>query len=105
MVRGRVFQDAWNLLFFSIIAISVAATLNWRNSVWGYWINFATVGIADTGFIFFVLVPGYSPVWPSILGPVFWVLATIFSTIALLTGTKGVTWSSTGDITEPKHAQ
>jgi hypothetical protein len=52
MVQGRVFQDAWNLLVFSIIAISVAATLNWRNSVWGYWINLATVGIADTGFIF-----------------------------------------------------
>ena len=69
MVQGRVFQDAWNLLFFSIIAISVAATLNWRNSVWGYWINFATVGIADTGFIFFVLVPGYTPVWPSASGP------------------------------------
>ena len=75
-------------LSFSIIAISVAATLNWRNSVWGYWINFATVGIADTGFIFFVLVPGYTPVWPGILGPVFWVLAAIFSTIALLTRTK-----------------
>ena len=90
MVQGRVFQDAWNLLFFSIISIFVAATLNWKNSVWGYWINFATVGIADTGFIFFVLVPGYTPVWPSILGPVFWVLATIFSTIALLmTRTKG----------------
>ena len=91
MVQRRVFQDAWNLLFFSIIAISVAATLNWRNSVWGYWINLATVGIADTGFIFFVLVPGYTPDWPSILGPVFWVLATIFSTIALLTRTKGAT--------------
>ena len=87
MVQGRLFEDAWNLLFFSIIAIFVAATLNWRNSVWGYWINLAAVGIADTGFIFFVLVPGYTPVWPSILGPVFWVLATIFSTIALLTRT------------------
>jgi hypothetical protein len=85
MVQGRVLQDAWNLLFFSIIAIYVAATLNWRNSVWGYCINFATVGIADTGFIFFVLVPGYTPVWPGILGPVFWVLATISSTVALLT--------------------
>jgi hypothetical protein len=100
MVQGRVFQDAWNLLFFSIIAISVAATLNWRNSVWGYWINFATVGIADTGFIFFVLVPGYTPVWPSILGPVFWVLATIFSTIALLMRTKGATRSFMGDNTQ-----
>ena len=69
----------------------------------GYWINFATGGIADTGFIFFVLVPGYTPAWPSILGPVFWVLATIFSTIALLTRTKGETRSFTGDNTELKH--
>ena len=83
MVKGRVFQDAWNLLFFSIIVFSVAAALNWRNSVWGYWINFATLGIADTGLIFFVLVPGYAPVWHSILGPAFWILA-IFSTVALL---------------------
>ncbi|PYT82372.1 MAG: hypothetical protein DMG40_06340 [Acidobacteria bacterium] len=71
VVQGRLFQDAWNLLFFSVIGISVAARLNWRNSVWGYWINFVTVGLAGTGFIFFVLVPGYTPVWPSILGPVF----------------------------------
>jgi hypothetical protein len=103
MVQGRVFQDAWNLLFFSMIAISVAATLNWRNSVWGYWINFATVAVADTGFIFFVLVPGYTPVWPSILGPVFWVLATSFSTIALLTRNKGARRSFTGANTELKH--
>jgi hypothetical protein len=105
MVRGRVFQDAWNLLFFSIIAISVAVTLNWRNSVWGYWINFATLAIADIGMILCVLAPGYAPVWPSILGPVFWVLATIFSTIALLTRAKGATQSSTGAITEPKLEQ
>jgi len=88
-----------------VASISVAATLNWRNSVWGYWINFVTVGIADTGFIFFVLVPDYAPVWPSILGPVFWVLAMIFSTIALLTRTKGATPTFTGDNTELKHPQ
>ena len=100
MVQGRVFQDACNLLCFSIIAISVAATLNWRNSVWGYWINLATVAIADTGFIFFVVVPGYTPVWPGIVGPVFWVLATIFSTIGLLTRTKGAARSLTLGNTE-----
>jgi len=98
MVQGRVLQDAWNLLFFSIIAISATATLNWRNSVWGYWINFATVGIADTGFIFFVLVPGFTP-GPSILGPAFWVLATIFSTIVLLTRSKGATPTFSSDNT------
>jgi len=84
-----IFLDAFNLLFFSIIAISVAVTLNWGNSVWGYWINFAAVGIADIGFILLVLIPGYAPAWPGVLGPVFWMLATIFSTIALLTRTKG----------------
>ena len=105
IVQGRVFQDAWNLLFFSIIAISVAPTLNWRDSAWGYWINFVTLGIADTGFIFSVLVPGYSPVWPGVLGPVFWVLATIFSTIALLTRTKEVAIRKLrGDNVELKHA-
>ncbi|MGV2292355.1 hypothetical protein AAHK20_26860 [Trinickia sp. YCB016] len=88
MLQGRVFQAAWNLLFFSIAAIAVAVTLNWRNSVWGYWINFAVVGVADVGFILFVVVPGYMPVWPGVLGPVIWVLATIFSTIALLTRDK-----------------
>ncbi len=98
MTRGRVFQDAWNLLFFSVIAISVAATLNWRNSVWGYWINLATVSIADTGFILSVLVPGYTPVWPSILGPIFWALATIFSTIAFLTRTHGLPRSFAEDM-------
>ena len=87
IVQGRVFQDAWNLLFFSIIAISVAATLNWRNSAWGYWINFVTVGIADTGFIFFVLVPGYLPIWPGAAGPILWLLATGLATVALQTRT------------------
>jgi hypothetical protein len=26
MVQGRIFQDAWNLLFFSVIAIFVSST-------------------------------------------------------------------------------
>jgi hypothetical protein len=43
-----------------------------------------------------LLVPGYTPVWPGIVGPVFWVLATIFSTIAPTGGTKGATRGFTG---------
>jgi hypothetical protein len=85
MMQGRVYQAAWNLLFFSIFAIGIAATLNWKNSLWGYWINFAIIGVADVGFVLFVIVPGYMPVWPGILGPALWVLGVIFSTIALLT--------------------
>jgi hypothetical protein len=85
---------------FSIISISLAATLNWRNSVWGYWINFATVGIA--GYRLYLLRSSsrlYARLASSILGPAFWVLATIFSTIALLTRTKGATLAFTSDNT------
>jgi hypothetical protein len=90
MAQGRVYQDAWNLLFFAIIAIVVAVALNWRNSSWGYWINFFAVGIADTGFIFFVVVPGHMGIWPGILGPVFWILGLIFLSIALVSRSKGL---------------
>ena len=40
------------------------------------------VSVADIGFIWLILAPGWAPLIPGILGPVFWVLAVIFSTIA-----------------------
>ncbi|HEY2529266.1 MAG TPA: hypothetical protein VGJ20_15180 [Xanthobacteraceae bacterium] len=82
MAQGRVFQDAWNLAFFGVTAIVVALTLNIRNSAWGYWINLGVLALADTGLIFFVLVPGYMPLWPGVAGPVLWVLGWIFTTLA-----------------------
>jgi len=82
MAKGRVFQDSWNLLFFGVTAIAVALTLNMRNSAWGYWINLWVVTLADTGLIFFVLVPGYMPLWPGVAGPVLWIFGWIFTTLA-----------------------
>jgi hypothetical protein len=38
MAQGRIFQDAWNLLFFDVTAMVIALTLNIRNNAWGYWI-------------------------------------------------------------------
>ena len=85
MVQGRVFQDAWNLLIFALVAIVVAAWLNWRNSRLGYWINLIAITATDVGFIVLVLVPGYLPFWPALLGPIFWVLGGVFATIGVLT--------------------
>ena len=82
MAQGRVFQDAWNLLFFGVTAIGVALTLNIRNNAWGYWINLGVLTLADTGLIFFILLPGYMPLWPGVAGPVLWVLGWIFTTLA-----------------------
>src|ERR1700752_4763128 len=46
MPQGRVFQHAWNLLFFGVTAIAVALALNIRNSPWGYWINVGVLALA-----------------------------------------------------------
>jgi hypothetical protein len=89
MVRGRVFQNAWNLLFFGITAIIIALTLNVRNSTWGYWINLWVLAVADTGLIFFVLIPGYMPLWPGLVGPALWILGWLLTTLTYLRNREG----------------
>ncbi|HZC98232.1 MAG TPA: hypothetical protein VE267_19315 [Bradyrhizobium sp.] len=81
MAQARIFQDSWNLLFFGVTGIAVALTLNIRNNAWGYWINLGVLALADTGLIFFVLIPGYMPLWPGVAGPVLWILGGLFTTL------------------------
>ena len=84
VIQGRIFQDAWNLLFFAVVSIFVAMKWNWKNNSCGYWINLITVSVTDIGFIAFILIPDYLPLFPGILGPVFWVLGLLFSTAGLI---------------------
>ena len=37
MVRARLLQDAFYLLFFAVAGILIAAILNWRDDKQGYW--------------------------------------------------------------------
>ena len=83
MVQGRIYQDAYNLLFFALFGIAVAVMLNWKNSRLGYWLNLVVVSAADIGFIVYVLMPGYAPMVPGAAGPVLWILAVIFSTLGI----------------------
>ena len=83
IVQGRVFQDAWSLAFFAISVSVIAVLLNWKNSRLGFWLNFSLATVTDLGFIIHVLVPGYIPIVPGIAGPVLWVLAVIFTAIAI----------------------
>jgi hypothetical protein len=83
IVQGKIFQDAWNLLFFALFSIMVASRYNWKNSRLGYWLNLIVVSVADVGFIIFVLIPGNVAFFPGVLGPVFWVSAAISSSIAV----------------------
>ncbi len=89
MVQGRIYQDAWNLLFFALFGIAVGVSLNWKNSRLGYWLNLIVVSAGDIGYIGFVLIPGYVPFMPGALGPILWILAVIFSTIGLMSAAKG----------------
>ncbi len=84
IIQGRIYQDAWNLLFFALFGIVVAVTLNWTNSRLGYWLNLVVVSAADIGFIITIMVPGYIPLVPGGLGPLLWVVALAFSTLGIL---------------------
>lgn len=81
MVRGRLLQDAFYLLFFAISGILMAVILNWRNNKQGYWMNGTLIAFADIPFILFVLVPGLIPWWPGLAGPLLWLAAFIFTSV------------------------
>jgi hypothetical protein len=84
MVQGRIYQGAWNLLFFALFGIVVAILLNWKNSRLGYWLNLVVISAADIGFIVAILMPGYVPLVPGGIGPLLWLLALAFSTLGIL---------------------
>jgi len=83
LVQGKLFQGAWNLLFFALASILIAIFLNWKNRRLGYWLNLTVVSVADIGFLIFVFAPGYAPVIPGIFGPVLWIIAAILTTFAI----------------------
>ena len=88
IVQGRIFQDAWNLLFFALFGIVVAVALNWKNSRLGYWLNLIVVSAGDIGFILTILIPGYVPWVPGGIGPLLWLVALVFSTIGIRTASR-----------------
>jgi hypothetical protein len=90
IAQARLMQTAFYLVAFATAAITFAITLNWRNDRFGFWVNAIIVGIADIPFILFVLMPGYVPWWPGLLGPLLWIAAFFFTTLARVGSTPGV---------------
>jgi len=82
MVRARLLQDAFYLLFCAVAGTVMAVILNWRNDKQGYWMNGTLIAFADLPFVLFVLVPGLIPWWPGLAGPLLWLIAFVFTSIA-----------------------
>lgn len=81
MVQGRIYQSVWNLAAFAVAVIAVAIVYTWFNNPVGYWLNLTLTSVTDVGFILFVVVRRYLPLWPGLLGPALWILALMFSTL------------------------
>lgn len=79
MVRGRVQEDAFYIAGLATIGIIVGLWLNWRNDRFGFWLNAIAISLGDIPFILFVLLPGYMPIWPGVLGPALWIAGLLFT--------------------------
>jgi hypothetical protein len=90
MTQGRLMQTAFYLTAFATAAIIFAITLTWRNDRFGFWANAVMVGVADIPFILWVLIPGYAPWWPGLLGPILWIAALFFTALARMGSTPTV---------------
>jgi hypothetical protein len=91
IIQGRLLQTGFYLAAFAAVAIAFAVTLNWRNNRVGFWANGVMVSIADIPFILFVLIPGYAPWWPGLLGPIFWVAAFFLTALGRMGSTHTLT--------------
>lgn len=72
-----------NVALFGLVAIAVAATLNWRNNRTGWLANLVVVGVIDTGFILFIVIPGYIDLGLGLIGPILWAIGAVLTTIAV----------------------
>lgn len=84
MAQGRIYQDAWTLLFAAAVVAVVSGLTIWRVSTAGYWVTLAVATVTDVGFIVFVLVPGYLPLWPGLQGPICWIVGSVFATVGIV---------------------
>jgi hypothetical protein len=82
IAQGRTFQLAAYMLTIALFVLIVAVTLNWRNSVRGYWLNLCVAGWADAIWVLVVVLPGYVSLVRGFLPPAIFLAAAIASTIA-----------------------
>jgi len=83
LLRGLLAQHGWNIVWAGLVAATVGATMNWRNSRAGYWANLVVVSAFELGLVFAVIVPGHVGLSGVLIGPIIWVMAVVFSTLGI----------------------
>ena len=79
-VQARLLQGAFHILGFALAALLIALLLNRKNSVVGYWANLLMLSYTEIGLFAFIILPGYSSLVGSLVGPSLWLLGVVFST-------------------------
>lgn len=85
LTQGRLLQGAFYVAFFVLVAVVVAATQSWRNTIFGYWCALIAVSAADIPFVLFIAVPGHMTGPEVLVGPALWLAGATFSTVAVIT--------------------
>jgi hypothetical protein len=82
-VEALLLYHFFNIAWLGLVAIAISLTLNWKNSVTGFWINVAIVAFADLGLLVFMLLPGLMQWKDGAIGLVLGVAAIALSWLAV----------------------
>jgi hypothetical protein len=74
-------MGAMNLLWIGALVTTLGATLNWRNSALGYWLNLGIVAGTDVSLLLALLLPGIMSWSDGGIGLSLFGLAVSFSTL------------------------
>jgi hypothetical protein len=76
-------SHSFNLFWMGLMCCIVAIEGNFKNKRYAYWVNMGLAGFADIGLIVFSLAPGHLSLAEGLTGPTLWILAALFTTLAL----------------------
>lgn len=78
---GLIRQHSFNIALGGAAAILIAVVGNWRARTWAWIANGLLIAGLDLGMIIFMLTPGHVPLLDGLIGPAFWLIGFVFTTL------------------------
>jgi hypothetical protein len=79
-------MGALNILWIGVLVAVIGATLNWRNSRLGYWLNLGIVGGTDAALLAALLLPGIMAWTDGSVGLLLFAMAVLLTTLGRMRG-------------------